>query len=94
LHQAPPGSHGSRLLQLRARMIGPVIWLASLLLCIGMNRREAAVTKVFLARTHHNIFGILAILTTALILGLLLKIHGDLKKRRAGFTPGENGQPE
>lgn len=94
LRLAPKESQGSRLLQLRARMIGPVIWLASLFLCIGMNRREAAVTKVFLARGHHNIFGILAILTTALILGLLLKIHADIKKRRAGFTPGENGQPE
>ncbi|QJE98344.1 hypothetical protein [Luteolibacter luteus] len=79
---------------LRARMLGPVIWLASLILCIGMSRREAAVTKVFLARPHQNILGILAILTTALFLGFLLKIHADLKKRRAGFTPGANGQPE
>lgn len=75
-------------------MTGPLIWLASLFLCIGMTRREAAVTKVFLARPHQNIFGILVILTTALFLGLLLKIHSDLKKRRAGFTPGANGQPE
>lgn len=74
-------------------MIGPVIWLASLFLCIGMSRREAAVTKVFLSRVQHNLFGILAILTTALVLGLLLKVSADLKKRRAGFAPGENGQP-
>lgn len=87
-------AEASGLTPLRARLTGPVIWLASLFLCIGMTRRETAVTKVFLARIPHNLFGVLAILTTALILGLLLKIHSDLKRRRARSALGADGLPD
>ena len=63
----------------RAYLIGPIVWMASVLLCVGMNRREAVATKVFLSRVQHNVLGLLAILAGAIIIGFLLKLAADFK---------------
>ena len=82
----------SELLRLRAYLIGPIVWMASVLLCVGMNRREAAATKIFLFRVQHNVLGLLAILAGAIVIGFLLKLASDLKhaKQRL-FVDREDG---